>query len=87
MCFEKAKFENFHKYIKDGIVIGDNSILEVQGIRSVLIHKKVLENALYVPKLNMNLLFVIQVARNGYSFKFNSNSWYINKVLPTLVKG
>ena len=29
LCFEKEKFENFHKYRKDTIVIGDNSTLEV----------------------------------------------------------
>jgi len=67
-CFEKDKFENFHKYRKDAVVIGDSSILEVKGIGSVLIQGKILENVLYVPKLTMNLLSVIQVARNGYSF-------------------
>ena len=68
-------------------MIGDNSILEVQGIGSVLIHGKVLENVLYVPKLRMNLLSMIQVARKGYSFEFNSHSWCIKKGLTTLVKG
>ena len=62
LCFEKNKFENFHKYKKDAMVIGDNSILEVQGIGSVLIHRKVIKNVLYVPKLRMNLLSMIQVA-------------------------
>lgn len=42
---------------------------------------------LYVPKLTMNLIFVIQVARKGYSFEFNSHSWCMKKVLYTLVKG
>ena len=42
LCFEKDKFKNFYKYKKDAIVIGDNSILEVQRIGSVLIHEKVL---------------------------------------------
>jgi len=87
LCFEKDKFENFHKYKKDAVVLGDNSILEVQGIGSVLIHEKVLENVLYVPKLRMNLLLVIQVARKGYSFEFDSHSWCIKKGLTTLVKG
>lgn len=32
MCFENKNFENFHKYKNDAIVIGDNSILEFQGI-------------------------------------------------------
>ena len=74
MCFERAKFENFHKYRKDAVVIGDNSILEVQGIGSVLIQRMILENILDVPKLTMNLLSVIQVARKRYSFEFNSHS-------------
>ena len=74
LCFEKDKFENFHKYKKDAVVIGDNSILEVQGIGSVLIHGKVLENVLYVPKLRINFLFMIQVTRKGYSFEFDSHS-------------
>jgi len=87
MCFEKDKFENFNKYRKDVIVIGDSSVLEVQGIGSVLIQGKVLENVLYVPKLTMNLLSVIQVARKGYSFEFNSHSWCMKKGLATLVKG
>ena len=69
------------------MVIEDNSMLEVHGIGSILIHGKVIENMLYVPKLRMNLLSVIQVARKGYSFEFNSNSWSIKKGLPTLVKG
>ena len=55
-------------------MIGDNSVLEVQGIGSVLIHRKVLENVLYVSKLRMNVLSVIQVARKRYSFEFNSHS-------------
>ena len=67
-------------------MIGDNSILEVQRIGSVLIHEKILENVLYVPKLRMNLLFVIQVIKR-YSFEFNSYSWCIKKGLATLVKG
>jgi len=33
--FQKNKFENFHKYIKDAVVLGDNSVLEFQGIGSV----------------------------------------------------
>ena len=69
------------------MVIGDNSILEVQGIGSVLIHGKVLENVIYVPKLRMNLLSVIQIVRKGYSFEFDSHSWCIKKGLATLVKG
>ena len=73
MYFEKDKFKIFHKYRKDAIVIGDNSIIEVQGIRSVLLHGKFIENVLYVPKLNMNLIFVIQVARKGYSFELTSH--------------
>jgi len=87
LCFEKEKFKNFHKYQKDAIVIGDNSTLEVQGIGSVRIHGKVLNDVLYVPKLQMNLLSVIQVARKGYSFEFDSSSWCIKKGLTTLVKG
>ena len=87
MCFEKAKFENFHKYRKDVVVKGDNSILEVHGIESVLIQGKILENVLYVPILTMNLLSVIQVAREGYSFKFNSHSWCMKKGLTTVMKG
>ena len=71
LCFEKDKFENFHKYRKYAVVIGENSILKVQGIGSVLIHETVLENVLYVLKLRMNLLSVIQVARKGYSFEFD----------------
>jgi len=63
LCFEKKKFENFHKYKKDAVVIGDSFTLEVQGIESVLIHGKVLDNVLYILMLRMNLLFVIQVAR------------------------
>ena len=73
LCFEKDKFENFHKYKKDAVVIGDNSIFEVQGIESVLIHGKVLENVLYVLKLRMNLISMIQVAKKGYSFEFDSH--------------
>jgi len=46
--------------------------------------KEALKNMLYVPKLNMNLLFLIQVTRKGYSFKFNSHSWCIKKGLATL---
>ena len=42
MCYEKEKFENFHKYKKDAVVIGDNSVLDVQGIGSVKIHGKFL---------------------------------------------
>ena len=87
LCFEKKKFEDFHKYRKDTVVIGDNSTLEVQGIGSVIIHGKVLNDVLYVPKLWMNLLSVIQVARKGYSFEFDSQSWCIKKGLATLVKG
>jgi len=87
LCFEKEKFENFHKYRKDAVVIGDNSTLEVQGIGSVRIHGKVLNDVLYVPKLWMNLLSIIQVDRKGFSFEFNSSSWCIKKGLATLVKG
>jgi len=86
LCFEKNKFENFHKYIKDAVVIGDNYILEVQEIGSVLIHSKVFENVLYVSKLRMNLLSMIQVARKGYSFDLNSQSWCIKKGISMLVK-
>jgi len=68
-------------------VIGDSSVLEVQGIGSVLLQGKVLENVLYVPKFTMNLLFVIQVARKGYSFEFDSHFWCMKKGLTTLVKG
>ena len=67
-------------------MIGDNSTLEVQGIGSVRIHGKVLNDMLFVTKLRMNLLSVIQVARKGYSFEFNSQSWCIKKGLATLVK-
>jgi len=86
-CFEKDKFENFHKYKKYAIVLGDNSILEVQGIGSVLIHMKVLDNVLYVFNLRINLLSMIQVAKKGYSFNFDSQSWCIKKGLATIVKG
>jgi len=87
MCFEKDKFQNFHKHKKDGVVIGDNFVLEVHGTGSTLIHGKLIENVLYVPQLKMNLLSIIQVARKGYSFEFTSNSWSINKGLANLVKG
>jgi len=50
------------------VVIGDNSTLEVQGIGSAMIHGKVLDNVLYVPKLRMKLLSRIQ----GYYFEFKS---------------
>ena len=63
MCYERNKFENFHKYKKDAFVIDDNSTLNVQGIGSVLIHKKVLENVLYIFKLRMNFLSMIQITR------------------------
>jgi len=68
-------------------MILDNSILEVQGIWSVMIHEKVIKNVLYVTKLSMNMLSIIQVARKGYSFKFKLDSWCIKKGLTTLVKG
>jgi len=87
MCFEKVKFENFHEYRKNPVVIGDSSFLKVQGIGNVLLQGKVLENVIYVPKLTMNLLFIIQIARKGYSFEFNSQSWCMKKGLATLVKG
>ena len=87
MCYEKNKFENFHKYKKDAVVIGDNSILDVQGIGSVMIHRKVLDNVFYVPKLRMNLIFVIQITRKRYSFEFTSHSWCVKKGLATLMKG
>ena len=87
MCYEKNKFKNFHKYKKDAIVIGDNSILDVQRIRSVMIHGKVLDNVLYVPKLRMNRIFIIHIARKGYSFEFTSHSWCVKKGLATLLKG
>lgn len=74
MYLKKDKFKNIYKYKKYAIMIGNNSILEVQGIESVLFHRKVLENMLYIPKLGMDLLFAIQVTRKGYSFKFNSHS-------------
>ena len=74
MCYEKNKFENFHKYKKDAVVIGDNSILDVQEIGSVKIHGNVLDNVFYVPKLRMNLISVIQITRKGYSFEFTSHS-------------
>jgi len=57
MCFEKTKFEKFHKYRKDVVVIGDNLFLEFQGIGSVLIHGMILENVLDAPKLKINLIF------------------------------
>jgi len=66
--FEKDKFQNFHKHRKDVVVIGDNLMLEFHRIGSILMHGKVIENVLYVPKLKMNLLSFIQVARKGYSF-------------------
>jgi len=66
-------------------VIGDNFVLEVHGIGSTLIHCKVIENMLYVSQLKLNLLFIIQVTRKGYSFEFTSNSWSIKKGLATLV--
>ena len=87
ICFENDKFKNFHKYKKDAVVIGDNSILEVQRIERMLIHEKVFKNVLYVSKLRINLLFVIQVARKEYSFEFDSYSWCIKKGLATLIKG
>lgn len=87
LSFKKDKFKDFHKYKKDAIVIGDNLVPEIQGFGSVLVHGKVLENVFYVPKLRMNLIFVIQVARKLYSLKFDSHSWYIKKGLTTLVKG
>lgn len=37
MYFEKVKFENFHKYRKYAIVMDDNSVLEFEGIGSVLL--------------------------------------------------
>ena len=60
--FERNKFENFHKHRKDAIVIGNNSMIEVQGIGSVLLHEKVIEDVLFFPKLGMNLLSIIQIA-------------------------
>lgn len=86
LCFEKDEFEIFYKYRKDSVMISDNSILEVQGIKSVLIHDKAFDNVLSIPKLRMKLVFIIQVARKGYSFGFNSHSWCIKKGLATLVK-
>jgi len=74
MSFERNKFENFHKHRKNAIVIRDNSMLEVQGIGIVLMHGKVIEGVLFVPKLGINLLSVIQIARKGYTFEFNLNS-------------
>jgi len=62
MSFERNKFENFHKHRKDAIVIGNNSMIEVQGIGSVLLHEKVIEDVLFFPKLGMNLLSIIQIA-------------------------
>jgi len=68
LCFEKEKFENFHKYNKDAVVIGNNSTFEFQEIGSVMIHKKVLDDVLYIPKHRMNLLSVIQVTRKRILF-------------------
>ena len=87
MCYEKNKFENFHKYKKDVVVIGDNSVLDVQGIGSVMIHGKVPDNVFYVPKLRMNLISIIQITRKGYSFEFTSHSWCVMKGLATVLKG
>jgi len=87
MYFEKDKFQNFHKHKKDGVVIGDNFMLEVHGIESSLIHNKVIENVFYVPKLRMSILSFIKVARKGYSSEFTFNSWSTKKGLATLLKG
>ena len=63
------------------------TLLEVEGIGSVLLHGKVIENVLFVPKLGMNLLSVIQFVRKGYTFEFISNSWSLRKGFVTLIKG
>jgi len=86
LCFEKEKFENFHKYTKDAIVIGDNSTLEVQRIRSVIIHEKVLDGVLYIPKLMMNLLSVIQVTRKGTLLTLTLYHGALRKDFPLWLK-
>jgi len=68
ISFERNKFEKFHKHRKNEVVIGDNLMLEVQGIGSVFMHRKVVEDVLFVPKLGMNILFIIQIAWKGYTF-------------------
>ena len=68
-------------------MISDNSILEFQRIESVLIHIKVLENVLYVLKLKMNLLSMIQVARKGYSLNLIHTLGSLRRDLPLWLKG
>jgi len=62
-------------------------MLEVQGIRSILMHGKMIKNVSFVLNLGMNILLVIQIVRKGYTFEFNLNSWSIRKGFSTLIKG
>lgn len=61
MSFKRNKFENFHRHKKDALVIGNNSMLEVQGIGSILMHGKMIEDVIFISKLGMDLLLVIQI--------------------------
>ena len=60
--------------------MGDNNPLEVKGSENVQVSNVIFKNVKIVPQLSKNLLFVFQIANQGYKIEFHSNKFLVKDV-------
>lgn len=73
MTWDKTKFTKIEDYAGKFIKFGDNSFIQIKGIRTFLLNDKTpIHDVYYVDGLKHNLLSVSQICDNGYEVSFHS---------------
>jgi len=69
-----AFFSSIDKSIQPNVKLGNGDVVQAKGRGTIAVNTKrgtkIINNALYIPKLDQNLLSVAQMLRNGYVVSF-----------------
>lgn len=95
MCAERESFVKFNEHHKEEIVIANGDIVKTFGIGDVIIQVKTsegplnitLENVLYLPNADENLLSVKKIMERGFSIEFNKHGCFVTDGVESLKLG
>jgi hypothetical protein len=76
-----AIFSSIDKSIQPKVKLGNGDVVQAKGRGTIAVSTKrgtkIINNVLYIPELDQNLLSVAQMLRNGYAVSFKERFCFI----------
>jgi len=76
-----AIFSSIDKSIQPKVKLGNGDVVQAKGRGTIVVDTKkgtkIINNVLYIPQLDQNLLSIAQMLRNGYAVSFNARFCFI----------